>query len=137
MLIITNNLDTRAKEIIETYALRWLIENNIQENIDFFSLNALSSPVILKVDFDIALTLIANTLYKALASNFKLFDKSKPKTTYRNLIEGEAKILIASDKVTVRFGKRSFNPMIMDWVKSLSKLKVPWMKNKLIEYSFE
>ena len=47
MFIITNDFDSSAKEIIETYALRWLIENNIQENIDFFSLNALSSPVII------------------------------------------------------------------------------------------
>lgn len=137
MLIITNDFDTRAKEIIETYALRWLIENNIQENVDFFTLNALSSPVIVKVDFDIAMTLIANTLYKALSSNFKLFDKSKPKTTYRNLIEGKAEILTSPNKLTVRFGKKSFNPMIMDWVRSLPKLKVPWMDNKLIEFSFE
>jgi len=137
MLILTNDFDTRAKKIIETYALRWLIENNIQENIDFFSLNALSSAVIVKVDFDIAMTLIANTLYKALSKKFKLFGNSKPKTIYRNLIEGEAKILIASDKLTVRFGKRSYNPMLMDWVNSLPELKVPWMNNRLIEYSFE
>ncbi len=75
MLIITNDFDTSAKEIIETYALRWLIESNIQENIDFFSLKALSSPVIVKVDFDIAMSLIANTLYKTLSRNFKLFNK--------------------------------------------------------------
>jgi transposase len=137
MFIITNNFETSAKEIIETYALRWLIENNIQENIDFFSLNALSSPVIVKVDFDIAMTLIANTLYKVLSSKFKLFEKSKPKTTYRNLVEGEAKIAITPEKIEVRFGKKSFNPMIMDWVESLPTLRVPWMNNRFIVYSFE
>ncbi len=137
MLIITNAFETSAKEIVETYALRWLIENNIQENIDFFSLNALSSPVIVKVDFDIAMTLIANTLYKALSSKFKLFGKAKPKTTYRSFIEGDAKITITSDTVQVKFGKKSFNPMIMDFVNSLPKIKVPWMNNRTIEYSFE
>lgn len=137
MFIITNNFDISAKEIIGTYALRWLIENNIQENIDFFNLNALSSPVIVKVDFDIAMTLIANTLYKALSSKFKLFEKSKPKTTYRNLVEGEAKIAITPEKIEVRFGKKSFNPMIMDWVDSLPALRVPWMNNRIITYSFE
>lgn len=137
MLIITNDFDTPAKEIIETYTLRWLVENNIQENIDFFNLNALSSPVIVKIDFDIAMTLIANTLYKTLSSKFKLFEKSKPKTTYRNLVEGEAKIAITSDKVNVRFAKKAFNPMIMDWVDSLPELSVPWMNNRIIEFSFE
>ena len=105
MLIITNDFETSAKEIIETYALRWLIENNIQENIDFFSLNALSSPVIVKVDFDIAMTLIANTLYKALSGKFKLFDRAKPKTTYRSFIEGDARITLTPDTVHVKFGK--------------------------------
>lgn len=137
MLIITNDFETSAKEIIETYALRWLIENNIQENIDFFSLNALSSPVIVKVDFDIAMTLIANTLYKALSGRFKLFERAKPKTTYRSFIEGDAKITIAPDTVQVKFGKKSFNPMIMDFVNSLPKIKVPWMNNRTIEYAFE
>jgi len=103
MLIITNEFDTLPKEIIETYATRWLIENNIQENVDFFSLNALSSPIIVKVDFDIAITLIANTLYKTLAGKFKLFDKAKPKTIYRNIIEGAAKIYIESETVNLDF----------------------------------
>lgn len=137
MLIITNDFDTAPKEIIETYALRWLIENNLQENIDFFSLNALSSPIIVKVDFDIALTLIANTLYKILAGKFKLFDKAKPKTIYRNIIEGSAKIYIRSDTVNVVFGKKAFNPLIMDWISSLPELRVPWMDDKLLQYDFE
>jgi transposase len=137
MLIITNDFETPPKEIIETYALRWLIENNIQENIDFFSLNALSSPIIVKVDFDIAITLIANTLYKILAGKFKLFDKAKPKTIYRNIVEGAAKIYIRSNTVNVIFGKKAFNPLIMDWISSLPELKVPWMDNKLIQYDFE
>ncbi len=137
MLIVTNDFDNTAKEIIETYALRWLIENNIQENIDFFSLNALSSPVIAKVDFDIAMTLIANTLYKTLSKKFKLFNNAKPKTIYRNIVEGSAKISISFDKIEVIFGKKAFNPLIMDWISSLPKLQVPWMDDKFIEYSFE
>ncbi len=137
MLIITNEFDAPPKEIIEIYALRWLIENNIQENIDFFSLNALSSPIIVKVDFDIAVTLIANTLYKMLAGKFKLFDKAKPKTIYRNIVEGAAKIYIDSDAIKVIFGKKAFNPLIMDWISSLPEIKVPWMENRIIQYDFE
>ena len=137
MLIITNDFETPAKEVIETYAQRWLIENNIQENVDFFSINALSSPIIVKVDFDIAMTLIANTLYKIMAGKFKLFDKAKPKTIYRNIIEGAGKIYIRSNTVTVIFGKKAFNPLIMDWISSLPEIRVPWMDNKLLQYDFE
>jgi transposase len=137
MLIITNDFDTPPKKIIETYALRWLIENNIQENVDFFNLNALSSPIIVKVDFDIAITLIANTLYKILAGKFKLFDKAKPKTIYRNIVQGAAKVHIRSDAVKIIFGKKAFNPLIMDWINSLPELRVPWMDDKILRYDFE
>ena len=137
MLIITNDFDTPPKEIIETYAQRWLIENNIQENVDFFSLNALSSPIIVKVDFDIAMTLVANTLYKILAKKFKLFEKAKPKTIYRNIVGGDAKIYFGPNSVDVVFGKKSFNPLIMDWISSLNELKIPWMDNRLLQYDFE
>ena len=137
MLLITNDFDTPPKEIIETYALRWLIENNIQENVDFFSLNALSSPIIVKVDFDIAMTLVANTLYKILAGKFKLFEKAKPKTIYRNIVGGDAKIYFGPNTVKVVFGKKSFNPLIMDWIDSLGQFQIPWMDNRFLEYDFE
>ena len=137
MLIVTNDLETSAKQIIVTYALRWRIENNIQENVDFFSLNALSSPVIIKADFDIAMTLIANTLYKAMGKKFKLFQTAKPKSIYRSLIFGKARIRIKAGRVSVLFGKKAYNPMIMEWIDSLPKVKVPWMKDMFIEYAFE
>lgn len=137
MLIITNDFDIPPKEIIETYAQRWLIENNIQENVDFFSLNALSSSIIVKVDFDIAITLVANTLYKILAGKFKLFDKAKPKTIYRNIVDGAAKIYFEPDTIRVVFGKKAFNPLIMDWIDSLDELKIPWMDNRFLKYDFE
>ena len=71
-----------------------------------------------------------------MASNFKLFEHAKPKTSYRNFVEGTAQIAITSDKIKVTFGKKSFNPLIMDWVASLSEIKVPWMNNRIIEYAF-
>jgi len=76
MLIITNDFKTPPKEIIETYAFRWLIEHNIQEDVNFFS--------------------IANTPYKISACKFKPFDKAKPKTIYRNIVEGAAKKIISA-----------------------------------------
>ena len=114
-----------------------MIENNIAENAAFFSHNALSSPIIVKVDFDIAMTPLANTLHKILVGKFKLFEKARPKTIYRNIVGGDAKIYFAPDTVKVVFGKKSFNPLIMDWINSLGKLKIPWMDNRFLLYDFE
>ena len=81
MILVTN--DARPpKKILTHYAKCWRIENNIQENVDFFNLNALAYPVLVKVDFDMAMTLIANTLYKMLSSKIRLFEKAKAKTLF-------------------------------------------------------
>ena len=71
-----NDSQGSVKDLLTIYSQRWRIENNIQENVDFFNLNALTSPVVVKVDFDIAMTLIANTLYKILAGKTKGFKKA-------------------------------------------------------------
>ena len=44
------------------------IENSISDNIDFFHMDALLSAVALKVNCDLQLTLMANSLYRMLGS---------------------------------------------------------------------
>jgi len=39
--------------VVENYARRWRIENGIAEAVKFFNLNALSSPILVKVHFDV------------------------------------------------------------------------------------
>ncbi len=43
-----------------------LIENNIEDSVNFFHLDALSSAVALKVNCDVQLTLMASSLYRYL-----------------------------------------------------------------------
>ena len=60
--VITNNFDLKLIEILEVYAKRWHIENKISELIAFFNLNALSSPIMVRIQFDILWTVKADTL---------------------------------------------------------------------------
>ena len=137
MCLITNDMKSSVKTIITIYSHRWRIENNIQENVDFFNLNALASPVVVKVDFDIAFTLIANTLYKILAQKTKWFKQATPRTISRNFIEVVTKVFIDEDSIRVKFGKKSYNPVIMEWVNSLEKMKISWWSNRTLEFYFE
>ena len=43
-----------------------LIENKIEDGIDFFHMDALSSAVAMKVNCDLQLTLMASSLYRLL-----------------------------------------------------------------------
>src|SRR5512143_587438 len=49
-LLLTNQMTRSASHLIGRYARRMLIENNIEDGIDFFHLDALSSAVALKVN---------------------------------------------------------------------------------------
>ena len=62
-VLLTNNFAISGPALVTRYAQRMLIENGISEAIQFFHLDALSSMVGLKVDFDLQITLMASSLY--------------------------------------------------------------------------
>jgi len=136
MVVITNDFESREKEIVTIYSKRWRIENNIQENVDFFNLNAINSPVIVNVNFDIGMTLIANSLYKYLASKIKPLSKCKPKKVYRSLIETKGTITVEEKNIKVKFGPKSFNPYIMNLLEKKSDFLLPWFSNKSVSFDF-
>jgi len=136
MSLITNDFHSSVKEVLTYYSHRWRIENNIQENVDFFNLNAIASPVVVKVDFDIALTLIANTLYKIFGEKTIWFNSAKPKKISRNFIDVKAKIKINDYSINVNLGEKNYNPIIMDWINSLGPIKIPWWGNKFLNFEF-
>jgi hypothetical protein len=137
MILITNEKSLIVKELIQYYSYRWRLENNIEENVDFFNLNKLSSPIVVKVDFDIAITMIANSLYKIIASKLRNFEKAKPKTIFRNFIEAKAKIFITEKELIVRYEKKSYNPLIMKLVEQLKLKEIPWIKDKKLIFEFD
>ena len=136
-LMISNAEDYTDKELLKFYARRWRIENNIQENVDFFNLNSLSSPVVVKVDFDIAITLIANSVFKYFARNLKYYERAKPKALYRNFVEGTAQIQIDSDKIVVVSSRKNTTPMMKKLLEPYQGIKVPWLHSKSIFYKFK
>ena len=65
-LILTNQQST-VKQLIERYGQRWGIENQLAEQIRAFHLDSLCSQVPLSVDFDVALTVLADIVYRRFA----------------------------------------------------------------------
>ncbi|MEW6104577.1 MAG: hypothetical protein AB1630_12320, partial [bacterium] len=88
------------------------------------------------VDFDISITLIANTLYKLLVKEIKGFQRAKPKRIFRNFIECPATVEVNDSSVFVKFANKSYNPILMDWVSKRQDLLVPWMGNRKLQFKF-
>jgi len=58
-VLLTNNTHATPRVLLERYARRMLIENGLEDQVHFFHIDALSSAVAKKVDFDVTLTVIA------------------------------------------------------------------------------
>ena len=110
--IITNELVMATQDIVWKYARRWLVEKSISEQIYFFHLNMVSSSIVVKVDFDLTMTVLANTLYRLLANKLVGFEKSSAKTLFGNFIDNVADIQIAYPKIKISLRKKAHNPII-------------------------
>jgi hypothetical protein len=106
-VLLTNNCKIGLGALITRYAQRMLIENNISESIQFFHMDALSSMVGLKVDFDLQLTLMAGSLYRLMAQRIgREYEHAQPKTIFRNLLDISAKVEIEAARVGYSFRSR-------------------------------
>jgi hypothetical protein len=115
--LITNDFDMPLELLVGNYARRWRVENGIAEAVKFFHLNALSSPIVTKVHFDIALTMMADTLYTMLARKLRGFENCDAPKLFRHFVRGKGIIEIEGHTVSVIYPRRAHNPILR---------RVPW-----------
>ena len=85
--VITNNRDMKLIEILMVYAHRWRIENKLAELVHFFNLNSLSSPIMVRIFFDLLLSVVASFLYHRLEQDFPRFEKKRASYIFRQFID--------------------------------------------------
>jgi hypothetical protein len=128
------NLKQPVKEVIERYAKRWNIENNIDEVVKFFHLNALSSPILIKVHFDTLMTMVADTLYHHLAQSLRGFEACEAATLFRHFIDMPAKISVTTDTIVVRFPLRAHNPVLSSANLDRGCPPIPWLGDRRVKF---
>lgn len=126
---LTNNRPQKrtAREVIQRYAQRNLVENGLGEDIKFFHLDCLSSGVRLNVDFDLTLSVVADLLYRMLGWRLKGFGRVSPQTLYRKFIDTTGTIEISDEQVRVRLVKRAHNPLLKEAGLTGLTAPVPWL----------
>jgi hypothetical protein len=136
-VLLTNDFRSDCPALVTRYAQRMLIENGISEAIQFFHLDALSSMVGLKVDFDLQITIMASSLYRLMADRIgREYAKAQAKTIYRNLLDASATVRIADTEVIVTVDKRAHNPYLVASGLADHPTPMPWLGNKLLKITF-
>jgi transposase len=131
IFLLTNHLTGSAAKLIQRYAKRMIIENSIEDSIDFFHMDALSSAVAMKVNLDVQLTLMASSLYRLFAIKIgNGYEAAKSRQLFRDFIDATAHIRISEKDVDVRFQKRSHNPLLIAADFEKTDVRIPWLQNK-------
>jgi transposase len=121
-----------AREIIQTYARRNHVENQLGEQVTFFHLDCLCSEVRLNVDFDLTLTVLADLLYRNLADRLKGFAQAGPSTLFRKFVDTPGVIEITAKGVIIRLNKRAHNPLLKEAGLMRPTQAVPWLGGRCV-----
>src|SRR6266705_3545625 len=136
-ILLTNHRKLGPVELVTRYAQRMLIENGISEAVQFFHIDALSSMVGMKVDFDMQLTLVASSLYRLMARRIgREYTHSQAKTVFRNLLDLSGKVEVTTTSVVLTLDKRSHKPYLVASGLADQPTPMPWFGDKKLIIQF-
>jgi hypothetical protein len=137
-ILLTNQLRLSTKKLITRYAQRMLIENALSDAVRFFHMDALSSTVGLKVDFDMVLLVLASGIYRILAKTMRGYSDAQARQIFRDLVDIPADVTITDREVQVSFHRRSHLPILLSSGLFDKPVAVPWwngLKLRLTTYN--
>jgi transposase len=130
--VITNNRDLNLKDILTVYAKRWHIEQKFAELVSFFNLNALSSPLMVRIHFDILWTVIADTLYHRFARDLPRFENERANSLFRHFVNMPGQVVFDEKEFVIKIRKRAHTPILLGVKKLQQNIKIPWLDNRLL-----
>ena len=134
-ILLTNDRKSSHAKLITRYAQRMLIENALTDAVRFFHMDALSSSVGIKVDFDMTLMVIASCLYQLVAKTMRGYEQAQARQIFRDIIDMPANILVKSGCVTVDFHRRAHLPILMSSSIYKESVSVPWWGGAKLSFS--
>jgi transposase len=129
-ILLTNDANSTARNLITRYAKRMLIENALADAVRFFHIDALSSSVGFKVDFDMALLVLASCLYRLMARRMRGYDDAQARQIFRDLIDMPADVAITENEIRVRFHRRAHLPIVLASGLIDKPVEVPWWNGR-------
>src|SRR5260370_26058117 len=126
-VLLTNDLRTAAEKRTARCAQRMLIENGLADAVQFFHLDALSSAVRLKIDFDVTLTEVASGLYRMLGRRLAGYESAQSRQLFRHFLNTPAEVGIADKRAEVTLPKRAHNSLLLEAGFGQGSTPIPWL----------
>lgn len=129
-ILLTNQRQASVVSLITRYAQRMLIENSLSDAVRFFHLDALSSAVGLKVDFDMVLLVIASGLYRLLARRMRGYADAHARRVFSDLVDLPAQVYVTEKEVRVEFHRRTHLPILLASDLCQRAVSIPWWEGR-------
>ncbi len=129
-ILLTNQHQASVQSLLTRYAHRMLIENSLSDAVRFFHLDALSSAVGLKVDFDMALLVVASGLYRLLARRMRGYAEAHARRIFQDLVDMPAQVEVSEREVRVEFPRRAHLPIVLASGLCDRAVAIPWWQGR-------
>ena len=129
-IIITNDFEIKLAELVRKYSKRWLVEKGISEQIHFFHLNRNSSGIVVKVDFDLVMTILAHNLFCLFVQDIDGYSHCEAKTIFNKFISNAGDINISEKDIVVSLKKKRTLGLVLDKYMEVDSLEYQWLCNK-------
>ncbi|TAN12210.1 MAG: hypothetical protein EPN37_15845 [Chitinophagaceae bacterium] len=129
-LIITNDFEISVEKVVRRYCRRWLIEKDISEQIEFFHLNRVSSSMVIKVDFDLTMTIASHNLYRLFALELERYSAFSDERIYEKFIANNGTIEISDNHIQIELKKKRDLPQILEMMKEHQDINYKWLGNR-------
>jgi hypothetical protein len=133
-VIITNDFGASLEATVRKYSLRWLVEKEISEQIHFFHLNRNSSGIVVKVDFDLTMTILAHNLYRILASKLDGYGHCEAKTIYEKFVNTAGDVVMSEKTITVKLKRKRSLPLLNEAMAEFGEMSYPWLHEKSLVF---
>ena len=133
-IIITNDFDLGIENIVRKYAKRWIVEKAISEQVSFFHLNLVSSSMVIKVDFDLVMSILTHNIFRLFAMDLKRYSHLSDQSLFDKFILNSADIEILPDVIKVNLKKKRNLPLILEEMGKFNSYNYPWLNNLKLHF---
>jgi hypothetical protein len=133
-LIITNDFDISLNDLVRKYSKRWIVEKEISEQIEFFHLNNVSSSMVIKVDFDLTMSILAHNLYRIFALDLEGYENLCSKSTYEKFLRNSGTVEVLREEIVISLKKKRNLPAILTSMKKYENLEYDFLDYKRLKF---
>lgn len=132
--IILNDFDIKTEEVVRKYARRWIVEKEISEQIEFFHLNNVSSSMVIKVDFDLTMSILTHNLFRLFAKDTQRYKHLSDNSIYEKFLRNGGEIKIDSE-IEIKLKKKKNLPLLLEKNEKFEDQKYSWLDNLKIKFT--